>query len=65
MQFEAFSFGSLKIDGITYDYDMVIDGGEIRKRRDSAEYVRAIARSFARTLSWTVQSACNVLIFVE
>ena len=33
MQFEDFSFGSLTIDGNTYDYDVVIDRGEIRKRK--------------------------------
>jgi hypothetical protein len=33
MQFEAFSFGSIRIDGITYDNDVVIDRGEIRKRK--------------------------------
>jgi hypothetical protein len=33
MQFEAFSFGSLRIDGVTYDHDVVIDRGDVRKRR--------------------------------
>jgi len=33
MRFEQFSFGSLRIDGITYEHDVVIDGGEIRKRK--------------------------------
>ena len=32
MRFDKFSFGSIRIDGITRDYDVVIDGGEIRKR---------------------------------
>jgi len=32
MQFENFSFGSLTIDGKTYENDVVIDRGEIRKR---------------------------------
>ena len=32
MQFEKFSFGSLTIDGKTYENDVVIDRGEIRKR---------------------------------
>jgi hypothetical protein len=31
--FEAFSFGSIRIDGTTYEHDVVIDRGEIRKRR--------------------------------
>jgi len=33
MQFESFSFGSIQIDGATYEYDVVIDRGEIRKRK--------------------------------
>ena len=33
MRFDAFSFGSIQIDGITYDHDIVIDRGEIRKRQ--------------------------------
>jgi len=32
MRFEAFSFGSIRIDGVTYNHDVVIDRGEIRKR---------------------------------
>ena len=33
MEFDAFSFGSIRIDGITYEHDAVIDGGEVRKRK--------------------------------
>ncbi len=33
MQFEAFSFGSIQIDGITYEHDVVMDRGEVRKRK--------------------------------
>ena len=33
MQFENFSFGSLRIDGSTYEHDVIIDRGEVRKRR--------------------------------
>ena len=33
MQFEAFSFGSIRIDGTTYEHDVVIDRGKIRKRK--------------------------------
>jgi hypothetical protein len=33
MRFGKFSFGSIQIDGVTRDYDVVIDGGEIRKRK--------------------------------
>ena len=33
MRFEAFSFGSIRIDGVTYDHDVVIDRGEVFKRK--------------------------------
>jgi hypothetical protein len=33
MHFEAFEFGSIRIDGVTYENDIVIDRGEIRPRR--------------------------------
>jgi hypothetical protein len=33
VRFDEFSFGSIQIDGVTRDYDVVIDGGEIRKRK--------------------------------
>ena len=33
MRFETFSFGSIRIDGVTYEHDVVIDQGKIRKRK--------------------------------
>ena len=33
MRFEKFSFGSIRIDGTTYEHDVVIDRGQIRKRK--------------------------------
>ena len=33
MRFERFSFGSIKIDGVIHEHDVVIDRGEIRKRK--------------------------------
>jgi hypothetical protein len=36
MQFEAFSFGSIRIDGVTYDHDVVIDHGRVSKRKKKA-----------------------------
>lgn len=32
MKIQDFSFGLIRIDGTTYEDDVVIDGGEIRKR---------------------------------
>src|SRR5438105_387147 len=33
MRFEKFSFGSIRIDGTTYEHDVVIDRGAVRKRK--------------------------------
>jgi hypothetical protein len=33
MRFGKFSFGSIQIDGSTYEHDVVIDRGEISKRK--------------------------------
>ena len=33
MRFERFSFGSIKIDGVLYEHDVLIDRGEVRKRK--------------------------------
>jgi hypothetical protein len=32
-RFEAFSFGSIRINGVTYEHDVVIDRGQVRKRK--------------------------------
>lgn len=36
MRFEAFSFGSIRIDGTTYNHDVIIDRGEVHKRKKKA-----------------------------
>ena len=36
MKFEQFSFGQIRIDGIEYGYDVVIDRGKVRKRKKKA-----------------------------
>ncbi len=33
MHFDDLSFGSIRIDGVAYEHDVVVDRGEIRKRR--------------------------------
>jgi len=33
MRFQKFSFGSIRIDGILYEHDVVIDRGDVRKRK--------------------------------
>jgi hypothetical protein len=39
------SFGSIRIDGVTCDYDVVIDGGEIRKRKKKPSKLNSSAMS--------------------
>ena len=36
MRFEGFSFGSIRVDGASYDCDVAIDRGEVRKRKKKA-----------------------------
>ena len=36
MQFTGYSFGSVRVDGVTYDHDLIIDHGTIRKRKKAA-----------------------------
>jgi hypothetical protein len=33
MRFQKFSFGSIRIDDVTYGHDVVIDRGDVRKRK--------------------------------
>jgi len=33
MRFNKFSFGTIEIDGSTYEHDVIIDRGEIRRRK--------------------------------
>jgi hypothetical protein len=63
MQFEKFYFGSLRIDGRTYDHDVVIDRGKIRKRHKKP------SRKFTEDFGHTPVSAaedipwkCNRLV---
>jgi hypothetical protein len=36
MHFDAFSFGLIRIDGVDYPHDVVIDHGKVRKRKKKA-----------------------------
>ena len=36
MRFEEFSFGWIRIDGVTYEHDVMIDRGEVSKRKKKA-----------------------------
>jgi hypothetical protein len=47
MRFDDFSSGSIRIDGVTYEHDVVIDRGEIRKRKKKAS--KKFRREFDHT----------------
>jgi hypothetical protein len=47
MRVSDYSFGSVRVDGVTYDYDLVIDRGKIRKRK------KAASRKFRETYGHT------------
>ena len=36
VRFSGYSFGSVRVDGVTYDHDLIIDRGKIRKRNKAA-----------------------------
>jgi hypothetical protein len=42
MRFESFSFGSIRIDGITYEHDILIDRGAVRKRKGPSKQFRNV-----------------------
>ena len=33
MRFSEYSFGSVCVDGVTYDHDLILDRGNLRKRK--------------------------------
>jgi hypothetical protein len=58
MRFSDYSFGSIRIDGRAYDRDVVIDRGEIRKRKKGpSKELRAqyghTPLSIAEDIPWT------------
>jgi hypothetical protein len=36
VRFTGYSFGSVSVDGVSYEHDLIIDRGKIRKRRKAA-----------------------------
>lgn len=47
MKIEAFEFGSIRIDGKTYEHDVVIDHDKIRKRKKKPS--KALRGAFGHT----------------
>ena len=51
MQFTHYEFGVIEIDGVAYDYDVVVDRGEVHPRKKKAS--RSSARhSATRRCRW-------------
>ena len=51
MQFTGYSFGSVRAGGVTYDHDLIIDRGKVRKRK------KAPSRKFRGAYGHTPLSA--------
>jgi hypothetical protein len=47
VRFDRYSFGSITIDGVTYDHDVVINHGEISKRKKGPS--KALKSGFGHT----------------
>jgi len=47
MRFQSFEFGSIRIDGKTYDHDVVVDRGVIRRRDKKAS--RSLRSAYGHT----------------
>ena len=61
MRFEAFSFGSIRIDGVTYNHDVVIDRDHVRKRKkkpskEFREAFRHTPLSIKEVIPWKCQT---------
>ena len=51
MHFTCYSFGSIRVDGVTYDHDLIIDRGKVRKRK------KAVSRKYRGGYGHTPLSA--------
>jgi hypothetical protein len=63
MRFRHFEFGVIDIDGVTYEHDLVIDRGEIHRRKKKAskkfrETFGHTPLSVAESIPWT----CTCLV---
>jgi hypothetical protein len=53
VRFAGYSFGSVRVDGVTYEHDLVIDRGKLRKRK------KAASRKFRDSYGHTPLSAAE------
>ena len=63
MHIDRFTFGSIEIDGTTYDHDVVLDRGVIRKREKKASrHLRATYGHTPLSLSEKIPWECRRLV---
>jgi hypothetical protein len=55
MRVEKFSFGSIRIDGVTYEHDVVIDRGEVRKPKEFRDAFGHTPLSVEEGIPWKCQ----------
>jgi len=55
VRFSGYSFGSVRVDGVTYDHDLIVDRGKIRKKGASRRFRGAYGHtplSAAEDIPW-------------
>ncbi len=63
VRFESFAFGSIQIDGKTYDHDVVLDRGVIRKRdKKASRQLRSASSHTPLSLSEKIPWDCRRLV---
>jgi len=63
MRIDRFTFGSIRIDGVTYDHDVVIDRGNVSERRKKPS--KPLREAFGHTplsLGETIPWRCRCLV---
>ena len=63
MRFSHFEFGVIEIDGVTYEHDLVIDRGEVHRRKKKAS--KKYRETFGHTPLSTEEDIpwkCNCLV---
>lgn len=58
MQFQKFSFGSIRIDGVDHEHDVVIDRGKVRKRKKKPSKQIRMREEVA--MYWSLQGAVAI-----
>lgn len=63
MRLDRFRFGSIRVDGLTYENDLLIDRGQVRRRKKKAS--KAFRDQFGHTplsMEETIPWKCRTLV---